>query len=220
MQAQQSCECGICAVSGFERNAYYYSKSMTVRDMVAEQNYFIEKRRLINRSVIGWGVVCGLDVSAHNGRIHVSDGFGIDAGGRELLVCDFEGVDPLTLIEDCHTGRMTECGEEWVLCLEYEECRAEMVRLPPSGCCTDSDWEHNRIRETVRLSLKTRTSSSCPGNTGATVRSRTSTRAKTSLAGLFRVRTILRSTKLRRRTRCLPEWQYRRSIRNGQRNLG
>lgn len=154
MQAQQSCECGICTIPGFERNAYYYGKSMTVRDMVAEQNYFIEKRRLINRSVIGWGVVCGLDVSVHKGRLHVSDGFGIDARGRELLVCDFEGADPLSLIEDCHTGRMTDCGEEWVLCLEYEECKTEKVRTPPSGCCSDSDWEYNRIRESVRLTLR------------------------------------------------------------------
>ncbi|RIK74672.1 hypothetical protein DCC62_14805, partial [candidate division KSB1 bacterium] len=62
MEKEKDHGSGVCAIPFFERNNYFYSKLMTVRDFFAEQRYFNEKRWLMNRMISGWGVVCGLDV--------------------------------------------------------------------------------------------------------------------------------------------------------------
>jgi len=41
------------------RNRYFRAKHLKAEDFQAEQTYFIGRRRLINRAVIGWGVVYG-----------------------------------------------------------------------------------------------------------------------------------------------------------------
>ena len=41
----------------FERNQYYYGKLMTQQDFVSEQKYINDRRRLINRFLLGTGVV-------------------------------------------------------------------------------------------------------------------------------------------------------------------
>lgn len=43
----------------FEKNKYFYGKLMTVKDFEAEQQYFDEKRYLINSLLHGTGIVCG-----------------------------------------------------------------------------------------------------------------------------------------------------------------
>ena len=67
MKKTQKTKCGVCTPEHYERNNYFYQKSFTVRDMFAEQSYFNQKRYLINRMVLGWGVVCGLDVCVPGG---------------------------------------------------------------------------------------------------------------------------------------------------------
>ena len=44
------------------RNRYFRGKTMKADDFEKEQRYFIGRRRLITRSVLGWGVVYGLAV--------------------------------------------------------------------------------------------------------------------------------------------------------------
>jgi hypothetical protein len=53
-----SCE----SFPSFKRNNYFYGKLLTVKDFQTEQQFFINKQRLINRLVHGVGVVCGLEV--------------------------------------------------------------------------------------------------------------------------------------------------------------
>jgi len=57
-------------------------------DLQAEQNYFINKQRLINRMFFGEGVVSGLEVTADKtaGVIHLSEGFALDGFGREIIL--------------------------------------------------------------------------------------------------------------------------------------
>ena len=40
-----------------ERNQYFYGKMLTARDFEIEQRYHNNKRRLINRTILGAGVV-------------------------------------------------------------------------------------------------------------------------------------------------------------------
>jgi hypothetical protein len=46
-----------------QRNRYFRGKQMRAEEFDIEQRYFIGRRRLVNRAVLGWGVAYGLAVS-------------------------------------------------------------------------------------------------------------------------------------------------------------
>ena len=80
----------------FERLNYYFGKIMTVRDFKDNQNYFNEKRWILNRFGIGWGVVCGLKVMADENsasNVIVMPGFAIDKNGNEIMICQKQTVN-------------------------------------------------------------------------------------------------------------------------------
>jgi len=52
------------------RNRYFRGKTMKADDFEKEQRYFIGRRRLITRSVLGWGVVYGLPVEGSRSEPH------------------------------------------------------------------------------------------------------------------------------------------------------
>jgi hypothetical protein len=153
-ESNKSCQCEVCKVRYFERNNYYHGKMLNARDLAAEQYYFNEKRWLINRTVIGWGIVCGLEVSLQNGCLVVARGLALDCCGHELLLCD-----PHTL----HADKVAEAlgiksdqpSEEvrWALCLEYCECKTEPVDHG-SSCNEERGRDYNRIRDDYRLSIR------------------------------------------------------------------
>ena len=72
----------------FKRNNYFFGKIFAAADFQAEQNYFINKQRLINRTLFGIGVVSGLEVTADKsaGVIRLSEGFALDGYGREIVL--------------------------------------------------------------------------------------------------------------------------------------
>ena len=71
------------------RNRYFYGKLLDVFHFEMEQNYFNEKRWLLNRLISGYGVVCGLNVTlGPDGQsVVVSPGTALDKCGREIIVC-------------------------------------------------------------------------------------------------------------------------------------
>jgi hypothetical protein len=52
--------CPECSIAPFTRNHYFTGKLMQVGDFDTEQRYGVDKLRLHNRVLHGWGVVCGL----------------------------------------------------------------------------------------------------------------------------------------------------------------
>ncbi|WP_419694223.1 hypothetical protein ACN2CC_26455 [Mesorhizobium muleiense] len=55
----------VCAeIPEFERLNYFYGQMLGAADFRAEQSYFREKLKLHNRCLHGYGVVCGLEVTA------------------------------------------------------------------------------------------------------------------------------------------------------------
>ena len=71
----------------FERNKYYFGKLMSVEDFNLEQKYVNDKRRMLNRFVIGTGVVAGMYVVRIDERtISVERGFALDSLGRKSLL--------------------------------------------------------------------------------------------------------------------------------------
>ncbi|MEI9852770.1 MAG: phage tail protein [Sphingomonas sp.] len=97
--------CGPCSPS--ERNRYFRGKKLTVADFELEQDYLIERRRLINRAMLGWGVIEGFGIKLAEAGITVDPGMALDARGRELVAC--EPVD-LTAPGDLVWLVKGECG--------------------------------------------------------------------------------------------------------------
>jgi hypothetical protein len=125
------------------RNAYYYGQLLGVGNLELEAEYGIGHRRLLNCLALGWGVVCGLDVEAHDDgtKVRVLPGLGIDRAGRELVVPD---PTPWTAVPqavlDAAAAWGDDCGEhpciQVYLC--YHECRGDPQPVLAGDCeCVD-----------------------------------------------------------------------------------
>ena len=55
-----------------KRVRYFDGMLLSTADFQAEQQYLREKRKMHNRCLHGFGVVCGLDVSMYKGGIRIS----------------------------------------------------------------------------------------------------------------------------------------------------
>ncbi len=143
--------CGMCKVP-FERNNYYNGKLMTARDFRTDQNYFNEKRWLMNRLVHGWGVVCGLDVrpAEEANKVIVTPGFAIDCCGREILVCEDQLVS-LELEFSEYDKPVQEGETKFIICIEFRECKTEQVHIPSMACDQKDKSEFNRIRDSFNI---------------------------------------------------------------------
>lgn len=76
-------------LSQFERNRFFFGKMLDEFHFKLETDYQNGKRWLINRAILGYGVVCGLDVipaKDRNDAIILTAGFAIDKWGREIIV--------------------------------------------------------------------------------------------------------------------------------------
>lgn len=157
MDKNKKGECGICKIPYFERNNFFYGKLMTVRDFFAEQCYFNEKRWLINKATIGWGVVCGLEIKEINGetgKVKVSPGMALDCCGREILVCEEQIVDLVPEEDECEKDEKKQRladTKRYLICIEYRECKTEPLPLPPISCDQKEQCEFNRIRDSFRI---------------------------------------------------------------------
>lgn len=118
--------------SSFERNRYFNGKLLTTNDFKMEQNYFNNKRMLINRLFFGAGIVSGLNVidSPDEGAIHIGKGIAIDSFGREVILekdKKLEKDEIKKLLKDMN-------GEpdgfvDLYLCIKYKEEEKDLVRL-------------------------------------------------------------------------------------------
>jgi hypothetical protein len=95
-----------CKLKQFQKNLYYNGKLLTASDFIKESSYINETRHLINRLVLGSGIVCGQKVVkvekesdkcycgpdgeprmvADRWRAEITAGVAIDCVGREIVV--------------------------------------------------------------------------------------------------------------------------------------
>jgi hypothetical protein len=125
-----------------ERNNYFYGKLLDVAQFEKEQGYFNRKRLLLNRLVLGSGVVCGLNVVADAGGLCIDPGVALDDWGREILVPQTVPIAALHLTDDKGTpvgGPLT--GPVTVtICLAFAETPTDLVPVlvpdcdAPGGC--------------------------------------------------------------------------------------
>ena len=156
---------GAASLTAPVRNRYFYGKMLDVRHLEMEQAYFIEHRRRLNRLAVGFGVVCGLEVTvgADDKAICVAPGFAIDGRGREIVVTEPICVaDPSQLTDDCGrpAGTAKEAGV--TLCLAYHECDTDPSPVLVDDCDVREGCAAGAVRERYRLLVHDGVPEHCP----------------------------------------------------------
>ena len=161
------CESGL-------RNNYFQGKRMTLDSFRLEQDYLLERRRMLNRSIYGWGVVNGYAIkegppkkSTGPRSLRIGPGLALDSCGRELLHTErFVGLDELIdengnpfNPEDASAENHNDSSELWLLSVHYAEKRTGRVKIKDSCECEWDEWDHTC--ETVVFSLRRTTKEEC-----------------------------------------------------------
>lgn len=153
--------------AGLERVNYFPRQIMTVEDMVTEAEYFRAKLRRHNRYLHGWGVVCGLDVTAAPtttapATVSISGGYALSPYGDEIYVADPVLLDltrcgPGAATDPCEPGLLHSrpgvgVGATIFVAIKFSECLAKPVRAMPAGCaCEEEDCEYSRVRDSFEI---------------------------------------------------------------------
>jgi hypothetical protein len=118
------------------RVRYFFGQVLSVNDLAAEQEYFLEKHRRHNRTLHGAGVVSGLEVSRQKDSVVVQPGLGLNCRGEEISICE-----PVELA-------FPEEGEKAYLILSYAEKMTAPV--PAAG----EDMQFSRIEESFKVAFE------------------------------------------------------------------
>src|SRR5262245_17869667 len=120
------------------RPRFFAGQLLTEEDLNRLERYVIEKNKLHNRYLHGWGVACGLEVvcdPCDARRVTVRSGYALSPCGEDILVCKDQSVDVCSLIQVCRDPREPLCDppyqltgqpcpdtlEKWVLAICYDE---------------------------------------------------------------------------------------------------
>ena len=121
------------------RPRFFAGQLLTDEDLNLLDHYIVEKGKLRNRYLQGWGVVCGLEVVCNPcNAVTVRAGYALGPCGEDIVVCHDQTVDVCSLIKKCRDTerRRRECEpfgagaqgedckdvyEDWVLSVRYEE---------------------------------------------------------------------------------------------------
>ena len=149
-----------CDYNNFKRARYFHGMLMTDRDFREEQIYHNEKRKLLNRMLHGWGVVCGLGImqtDPSSSKIIITPGVALDCEGNEIVVCENFEVD-LSRSDICPdvSEENKECREaktakeegKYYVAIKYTEVPTDPVPVySPGGGCEEKVCEYSRMRE-------------------------------------------------------------------------
>lgn len=164
------CECDECTTA--RRNRFFRGKSMRAEEFSLEQTYAIERRRLINRAIAGWGVVYGFSVRQDDPptptAFKVGPGLALDRHGREIELPSPAVLGPKnTVVVQPGNGRCrfqpldkVERNGEYLLKAHYAERRYGDV--PSSDDCGCEDTQQKYVCESVVFTLSRLEDGKCP----------------------------------------------------------
>ena len=111
MTAQGADERHLTELHPLRRNRYYYGKVLDVLQLSTEQEYGMANRMVLDRLVLGRGIVAGLGVTvARSGAgLQVWPGVAIDGWGRTVVVPAAAIIEPIEVSPPCGEP---ECGDE------------------------------------------------------------------------------------------------------------
>lgn len=153
------------------RNRYFLGKRLTPAAFASEQRYHLERRRLLNRAIHGWGVVYGLAVAPAQGKgcepavgLEIGAGLALDRAGRELVLTRPKTIRYAQVLMLDAAGRpqseppaaaalrQEPAKEEpanvpeqrqrcWLLAAHYAERRIDPVTLKDDCHCERREWD-------------------------------------------------------------------------------
>jgi hypothetical protein len=140
----------------FKRNNYFYGKLLTVSDFQVEQQYFVNKLRLINRLIHGAGVVCGLKVlikgaeapDLNEGSVRITEGVALDFCGREIVVPEPVDVDVAAGVKQAYPE-----FKEFYIWIKYDSCGEEKVPKVLEASSCQEECCYSRIKETYKIDV-------------------------------------------------------------------
>jgi hypothetical protein len=151
------------ASSGLEtplRNNYFYGQLLGVHNFELETGYAIGQRRLLNRLVLGYGVVCGLavELSRDGTKVAVTPGLALDKWGREIVVDERSRWIPIPPDVLAEARERAEEGRRGCVLVSicYRECRDDPVAVHAGDCDTPGPCAPSTIREGYRLAFSSR----------------------------------------------------------------
>lgn len=128
-----------------KRMNYYDGQPLTAESFQTEQNYFINKQRLINRLIHGSGVVCGLDISEEDNRFIISPGIAIDCKGREIIV-----TEKYEILKREINFQLEKHNGTFHILLNYNDCYGEMEPVISTKICKE-ECAPNKICEEYNI---------------------------------------------------------------------
>jgi hypothetical protein len=153
--------CPVCG--GLEclcRPRFFAGQLLSEEDLRALDHYVIEKNKLHNRYLHGWGVVCGLEVLCHEckGWVTIKQGYALDPCGNDIIVCKDYPFDLCAKIKECcdrkrkdwecepMAGPPPDCTDVeqcWFVTLRYREFESRGITAlqsssQSSGCACGS----------------------------------------------------------------------------------
>jgi hypothetical protein len=167
--ATQSLICPPGTMNPLQRVNYFNRQLLTADDMATEQNYFLEKMRRHNRFLHGWGVVCGLAVTASPTaalpwQVQIWPGYALGPYGDEIFVgeavlLDLAKCGPGAATDPCEPNQIGKgtggVGATVYVAIRYAECLARPVLSMPPGCGCDDTCEFSRICDSFEIQCLT-----------------------------------------------------------------
>lgn len=141
-----------------KRNRYFTGKLLNAADFQLEQDYILEKHRLHNRMLHGWGIVEGLGVSVDGSksgwRITVERGYAIDCCGREICLPEAQRLE--------RAPAQSPPGPLYLV-LSYAESPVDPLPVPGEPGGSEEGIEASHIQEDFTLTLEV--ADPCAGHT-------------------------------------------------------
>ncbi|MEZ4768506.1 MAG: hypothetical protein R2844_08780 [Caldilineales bacterium] len=155
------------ALSPDQRVNYEFGQVLGVDEFRQEQQYFLQKEYLHNRSLHGYGTVSGLRVSvarpdddADEMLVTVDPGIGVDQFGRVFVLreeqCARLGAWYARQVQEglAPTASPPAPLRAYVVA-RYDECLDALVAIPGQPCATaDTTMAPSRIRDAVQIELR------------------------------------------------------------------
>lgn len=172
---RHGCGCGSPDTHGcgsielLTRLRYFHGQPIGAHDLRSEQGYHLEKDRLRNRLLHGWGIMCGLDVTVTEKKsclpgeddptiteVIVLPGAALDCVGNEVVVRHPRPVLVASLLEESERERLREQPGDVYLTLCYREVLADPMRpMLAHGCDPAPDCEYGRVVESYQVCAST-----------------------------------------------------------------
>jgi len=142
------------------RNRYFYGQLLGVYNFELETEYFIRQRSLLNRLILGYGVVCGLNVelTSDGRKVVIWPGLALDKCGRPVVVGQKTAPIPVppkviqSATDQAQGGGHDEACVQVVIC--YHECYGDPVPVRYGDCDLADPCAASTVREQYRIEFR------------------------------------------------------------------